>query len=257
MNIKRDSFLDRLNQNRSLKRWSKAAELAERTPLGRLRKLREDAQQLRREIERVLHIADARLTLPLIGSDAIRRPLGSDWAWRPELWRGPVVPIGHAGLESRSKLGAEVTVFHDCAKSELTVRQVRNQRETDLAPFGLRMDVFRFDGSFLSIVIDLPAEALQGLRLTHLIRLDCLVEVEKPLEIFARLNVQHGPNSEQLVRELQMRQSDVWVEFDLAYTRMNEKRVEKAWIDLIFEGPEMNQITLRDLTFSRRPRAEL
>ena len=47
------------------------------------------------------------------------------------------------------------------------------------------------------------------------------------------------------------------VEFDLAYSKLNEKRVEKAWIDLIFEGPEMNQITLRDLTFSRRPRAAL
>jgi hypothetical protein len=38
---------------------------------------------------------------------------------------------------------------------------------------------------------------------------------------------------------------------------MNEKRVERIWLDLIFEGPEMNQVTLRDLTFSRRPRAEL
>ena len=29
------------------------------------------------------------------------------------------------------------------------------------------------------------------------------------------------------------------------------------WVDLIFEGPEMNQIILRDVTFSRRPRAEV
>ena len=47
------------------------------------------------------------------------------------------------------------------------------------------------------------------------------------------------------------------VEFDLTYTKINEKRVEKLWIDLIFEGPEMNQIILRDVTVSRRPRAEL
>ena len=47
------------------------------------------------------------------------------------------------------------------------------------------------------------------------------------------------------------------VEFDLAYSNMNERRVEAAWIDLIFEGPEMNQIVLRDLTFSRRPRAQI
>jgi hypothetical protein len=47
------------------------------------------------------------------------------------------------------------------------------------------------------------------------------------------------------------------VEFDLAYTKMNEKRVDAVWLDLIFEGPEMNQVTIRDLTFSRYPRAEL
>jgi hypothetical protein len=43
----------------------------------------------------------------------------------------------------------------------------------------------------------------------------------------------------------------------LAYSIINEKRVEKAWIDLIFEGPEMNQVILRDLTFTRRPRAAM
>ena len=36
-----------------------------------------------------------------------------------------------------------------------------------------------------------------------------------------------------------------------------EKRVEKLWIDLIFERPEMNEVILRDVTLSRRPRAEL
>ena len=91
----------------------------------------------------------------------------------------------------------------------------------------------------------------------HLIRLETLIEMEKPIEIFARLNIQHGPNVEQLVRELPLHQDEVVVEFDLAYTNLNEKRVEKLWLDLIFEGPENNQIIVRDLTFSRRPRAEL
>ena len=84
-----------------------------------------------------------------------------------------------------------------------------------------------------------------------------IVETEKPLEIFARLNVRHGPNSEQIVRELPLDQKEVRVEFDLAYSNLNEKRVEKAWIDLIFEGAEMNEIIIRDLTFSRRPRAQI
>ena len=91
----------------------------------------------------------------------------------------------------------------------------------------------------------------------HLLGMNTIVEMEKPLEIFARLNVRHGPNTEQIVRELPLNEEDVTVEFDLAYSKLNEKRVERAWIDLIFEGPEMNQVTLRDVTFSRRPRAAL
>lgn len=91
----------------------------------------------------------------------------------------------------------------------------------------------------------------------HLLRMEVIVEVEKPLEIFARLNVRHGPNTEQIVREQPLSDDKIMVEFDLAYTKLNEKRVEAMWIDLIFEGPEMNQVMLRDLTFSRNPRAEL
>mgnify|MGYP006289767839 CR=1 FL=1 len=47
------------------------------------------------------------------------------------------------------------------------------------------------------------------------------------------------------------------VEFDLAYSRLNERRVERLWLDLIFERPAMNRIVLQDLAMSRRPRADL
>ena len=154
-------------------------------------------------------------------------------------------------------LGHEATLFHDCARSELTLRQLRNLREADLAPYGVRMDVFKFDGSFLSLVIDMPKASIAGLKKDHVIRIDTIVEVEKPIEIFARLNIKHGPNTEQFVRELPLYEENVMVEFDLAYSNLNEKRVEKAWLDIIFEGPEMNQVTLRDLTFSRRLRAAI
>jgi hypothetical protein len=54
-----------------------------------------------------------------------------------------------------------------------------------------------------------------------------------------------------------VQQHDAAVEFDLAYANLNERRIDKVWVDLILENPEMNQITFRDLTFSRRPRAEM
>lgn len=250
-------LIDILFHRQVLRGWGRALERARTEDLYDLRKTRSRARQLRRRIDKVLHVADARLTLPLIGSNAIEKPLHSDWIWRPELWRGPLDVPGIAAAASKAQLGDEVRVYHDCTISELTVRQVRNQREHDLAPFGLRMDVFHFDGSFLSLVIDLPPGAVDGLKRRHLVRMNAVLDMEQRLEIFARLNIKHGPNSEQLVRELQIIDGQAMVEFDLAYSNLNEKRIERAWVDLIFEGPQLNQIVLRDVTFSRRPRAEI
>lgn len=246
-----------LLHRRVLTRWSQAARQAESADLSDLRRQRSNARMLRQSLDQLIQVADSRLALPRIGSTAFSRPTGTDWSWRPMLWRGPLGIKGLAGVESQTRIGDEVTVFHDCRVSELTLRQLRNDREDDLAAFGLRLDVFRFDGSFLSVVIDLPSEACAGLRKRHLVRVDMTVELEKPIEIFARLNVRHGPNVEQIVRELPPGSRSGHVEFDLAYSKLNEKRVDKIWLDLIFEGPEMNQITLRDLTLARYPRAEL
>jgi hypothetical protein len=251
-----DRLIDKLVHRSVLRRWRRLADSAGGFDLDRLRRYRSQALSLRRHLDRVIHLADHRLALPVIGSNAIHTPMGTDWAWRPMLWKGPIPVTGAASVLSKAMICEGATVFHDCRSSELTIRQIRNTREADLAPFGVRMDVFRFDGSFLSIALDLPPEAVEGVRHTHLFRLDAIVELEKPLEIFARLNIKHGPNVEQLVRELPLNDDEVMVEFDLAYTKMNEKRVERIWVDLIFEGPEMNQVTLRDVTFSRRPRAE-
>ena len=251
------SLIDGVFHRRVLRRWGRAARMADAQSYESLRTLRERAREIRRHLDRVIHVAEGRLTLPAVGSNAIVKPLYTDWAYRPELWRGPISPPGMVAVESKTEYGHEVKVFHDCNITELTLRQVRNARESDLAPFGLRMDVFRFDGSFLSLVVELPDSAVDGLERRHLIRLTVVVEVEKPLEIFARLNVKHGPNVEQIVRELPLGEDEVMVEFDLAYTKMNEKRLERIWLDLIFEGAEMNQIVLRDVTLTRRPRAEM
>ncbi|MFA5538869.1 MAG: DUF6478 family protein [Gemmobacter sp.] len=250
-------LIDRMVHTRALRRWRRAADRIGGLDLDSLRELRGEARALRRQLDRVLHEAEGRLALPVMGSNAMHPPPGADWSWRPGLWRGPVPRQGRAGVVSNTDLGEGAVIFHDCRESEITARQMRNNRERDLAPFGLRLDVFHFDGSFLSIVLDLPEDAVRGLRKRHLIRLDMVVETEKPLEIFARLNVRHGPNEEQIVREMPLDAEEVTAEFDLAYSRINEKRVERAWVDLIFEGPELNQILLRDVTLSRRPRADL
>ncbi len=250
------SILQRVYQAGLARYWARNARRAAQADLATLRTQRRGARMLRQHLDTLISVAESRLALPMIGSNAFPKPHGTDWAWRPALWREPLAHKGRAAVQNKEMLGDEVTLFHDCRISELTLRQLRNTRDRDLAPFGLRMDVFRFDGSFLSLVVDLPPDSVEGLRRNHVVRVDSIVEMEKPLEIFARLNIRHGPNTEQIVRELPLQEEEIRVEFDLAYSNLNEKRVEQMWLDLIFEGPEMNQVILRDLTFSRRPRAE-
>lgn len=242
---------------RFTRRWSAKADRAPQTELSVLRKQAGQARALRRHLDKLIYTAEDRLALPRIGSNKFSRPHNTDWSWRPQLWRAPLTKSGLSSVQSKATMGDEVTIFHDCSLSELGIRQIRNLEENHLAPYGLRLEVYRFDGSFLSLVLDLQDDCVDGMKRTHVLRVDAVIEMEKPIEIFARLNIRHGPNTEQMVQELPLNTSEVRAEFDLAYSNLNEKRVEKAWIDLIFEGPEMNQIMLRDLTFSRRPRAQL
>lgn len=250
-------LIERRLNRAALARWQRALSAAETADLDTLRDMSAQARGLRRVLEKIRFIAEERLALPLIGSNAMQLPLYTDWSHRPEIWRGPITPRGGAAVATKTGIGAEATIFHDCSVSELTYRQTRNISETDLSPFALNLDVLRFDGSFLALSIDLPEGALNGLSKRHLIRLDCTVDTEYPIEIFARLNIKHGPNNDEIVRELPLDSDSVFVEFDLAYTEMDEARVEKLWMDLIFEGPQMNQILLRDVTLSRRPRAQM
>lgn len=246
-----------LRQRRALAWWRRRARAAEGAPLAVLRHDLADAEALRGVLDDYRAAAGMRLARPQIGSDNFPRPAGTDWSWRPPAWRAPLAERGRAGIDSQTRLADEISIFHDCRESALAFHQTRNRSEGDLAPFALRLDVLHFDGSFLSLALDLPEDACKGLQKRHIIRAELDVTCERPIEIFARLNVRHGPNVEQIVHEITDPSGRAIVEFDLAYTKLNEKRVEGAWLDLIFDQPAMNEIVLRDLTVSRYPRAEL
>lgn len=250
-------MIEGLRQRRVFARWRQRLRRAGSVPLSIVRAEMAEAEALRAVLDDYRAIAGMRLVRSHIGLDTFSLPAGTDWVWRPRSWCAPLAVPGLAGVASQARLGDEVTVFHDCRDSALTIRQQRNRGDDDLAPFALRLDVLHFDGSFLSLVLDLPEAASIGLQKRHLLRLEIDIACERPIEIFARLNVRHGPNVEQIVRELPAPSGRVVVEFDLAYTKLNEKRVERAWLDLIFDQPAMNEITVRDLVVARSPRAEI
>lgn len=244
-----------LFQARFLRHWQQQAKGLETASLAELRDKRQSAARLRQHLDKVIRVADERLFHHSVAANAFPKPVGTEWAWRPALWRQKLPTPGESSVSNQTRIGEEGTLFHDCSFSELTLRQIRNTRDEDLAAFGLQMDVFKFDGSFLSLAIDLPKDAIEGLTKSHLLRVDAMLESESPLELFFRLNIKHGPNMEQIVRELPQDEKRPFVEFDMAYTQLNEKRIESGWLDVIFDKPDMNQITLRDLTFARYRRA--
>lgn len=249
-------LLDDWHLRRVQERWVGLRETAAGLEAYELRALRGEARTLRRRIDRVIHAADQRLALPPLSSGLPRAPLGTDWAWRPDAWRGPLPAPGCLAGDKRTQISDDLALYHDCPLGEIALRQVRNSADADRAPFGLAIEIFGFQGSFLSLATNLPADAVNGLKARHLIRLDAVIDSERPLKAFARLNVKHGPNVAQLVQELPRDNRARLVEFDLAYAGIDESRIERAWLDLIFNEATMTRITLRDVVLSRRPRAE-
>ncbi len=250
-------LLDRYIHRKVIARWRQAAQDAPDATPSNLRKQRDEARRLRAHLDKLIHEADGRLMRPLIGSTQFPKPLGTDWCWRPDLWRTPLPRSGVASAPRKAVMDSHVTLFHDCTLSEIGLRQTRNARDKDLAAFGLGIEVFGFNGSFLSLTVDLPVEVTQGLTKQHLIRTDIHTETERPLNILARLNIQHGPNTDQVLRALDQTNTTNVVDFDLAHLPLNERRIDKVWMDLILESPRMNRVTLRDLTFCRHYRADL
>ncbi|MEL6102390.1 MAG: DUF6478 family protein [Pseudomonadota bacterium] len=250
-----NSFLDKALRHHSAKVWSRIAGKAASLDPNAQRELRTDARAMLGQLNTLLSSLDERHRIR--GLAKLPEPHNADLSWRPEVWRGTLTTRGLSSVSPNTQFGRDLTVFHDCPLSEITLRQVNSSKPEDTAPYGLRMDVFRFGGSFLSLALSLPPDAVENLSKSHLFRMAVTIDLERPLEIFARLNVRHGPNTEQIVQELAMTGGELSAEFDLAYSKLNESRVENAWIDLIFEGPEMNQITVRDLAVWRSPRAEV
>lgn len=257
MSHDRIGFLGRFAPAQAVTRWTRAMKSPASLTTRDLSSMRGEMVSLRDNLDRMVGTAETELLARVGVADGITRPDQCDWAERSAPWRQKIHPRGHVDFASPLPIGGGVTLFHDADQADLCLRQ-------DPAPpgivgpvFGLVLEVYRFDGSFLSLVQDLPEAAVRGMTLGHVFTVQLRLSREQPLEIYARLNVQHGPNLEQIVRQFHIEHDSGVAEFDLAYTTINEKRVEKAWLDLILEGPEMNRIALWDMVILRAPRADI
>lgn len=257
MSHERIGFLGKFGPTRNVDRWSRAMKSPATLTTRDLATMHGDMLTLRDSLDRMAATAESELLARVGAADGIQRPDQCDWAERSAPWRQKIQPRGHVDFGSPLPVGGGVTLFHDATQADVSLRQDPSPASIVGAVFGLVLEVYRFDGSFLSLVQDLPEAAIRGLTLNHYFTVQLRISREQPLEVYARLNVQHGPNVEQMVRQFNIETDRGVAEFDLAYTSINEKRVEKAWLDLIFERPEMNRIALWDMVMMRAPRADI
>jgi len=172
MAIRPGKWFERKTRERAARQWTALAGRVERLHPARLSRLRDEARELRGSLDRFLIGADRHASRSRAALDALHLPGGTDWRWRPGFMAGQVSPRGLAGPESGDRLGEGAAVWHDCPESALILQQLANDGATDLSPFGMRLEVFGFAGSFLSLSIDLPESALQGLTRSHILRLE-------------------------------------------------------------------------------------
>lgn len=255
------SWLSRRIRARAARQWQRLLEKAQRRSGAVSEDMRDEARDLQQILTRYLHTSEIK---SLSGHDSLSRmelPAGTDWRWRPEILRARhATPALVAPLSGRW-LSDEVALFHDCPQRALILRQLRNRRATDLSDYALSLEVMGFEGSFLSFSLGLPSGAIEGLGAHHILRLESTLQAERAITVYARLNIQQGPNTEKILRQMgdpiEGFNCNRVIEFDLGYADMSQRSVEKAWVDVIFEAPSMNAVTLRDVIMSRHARAQI
>ena len=224
--------------------------------------MRDEARALRQHLSLLLMAPRAAPASAALQSRQF--PPGSDWFWRPAILDRPIHPPALVAPVSGQQLAPDVALWHDCPHRALILRQQPNRGATDLAGYGLRLEVMGFAGSYLSLSLDLPAQARENLSQHHVLRLETMLQAERPASLYARLNIAQGVNTETILRGL----GDPLdgnggagtgaraVEFDLGYADLQRRPVDKLWLDLIVEAPHMNALLLSDLIMSRHCRAE-
>lgn len=212
---------------------------------------RKDARKLRRildEIERSGVIPTGEEIDPRMGL-----PSSTIWVERPRPWVTPISSLGVDPVQSGTRLSQETTLYHDAEQPDIFVKQSTRSRNN---PYEVSLDVLDFDGGYASLAIGLPQAQIDDIQRSDLIRLDIAYSSDKPINALARANVKIGPNVEVITREIDRTRAKPMVEFDLFYVELDAQKITDVWIDVIFERPAMNVITVHDLRLSRRPRAK-
>ena len=247
------SFLDRIRSRRSLGYITGLRNAAARADLPRLRDMEAEVRRFRSKAVQAERTVQSRLAAASPARPAPGLPVRTEWSFRPSPWSVRQPELLAIGANDGTQLAEGVTLHHDCPLAEVTARQTTATGEAQA--YDVALDVLGFEGSYLSLAIAFPGAALPGLTKDTLFRVDLDFLADRNSEIYTRLNLSHGPNTERIVRGVEA--GTKFVDFDLFYADLEPAEVSGVWLDIIMQDPEMNRLLLRDVVLSRRPRANV
>ncbi len=176
-------------------------------------------------------------------------PPKTQWGYTPKLWEHNLDTGISGNILTGTELAPRVTLHHDGDDNDISIN-------AGAAEGSMSFDIRKFPGSFLSVAFGFPEEDAKAVRRNNLIRIAVDSEAAEPFQAYARLNLRHGPNNEQIVRMLDIGH-DGFAEFDIFYTEFEPNRASDAWVDLIINEPEGKNFTINQVVILRRVRATL
>jgi len=216
-----------------------------------------------RQVARLLAAdhAEAARAYAAAGSDP-PRPLHADRVWRPAPWCAPVRGLDGAAPSPGAEVAADTRLFHDLPDEARPGARLRVAATADgPGPAGLMLEWRGFGARFLSLAIDLPAAACDGLGADHLIVAHLVLGLPPGVPANLRLNVVSGPNV--VARAVRLRPPSgpgggalvaVFDMIDVAPPR----GVDRMWCDLVLSHlPDAGTVRIADLSMARRPRARV
>ena len=177
-------------------------------------------------------------------------PPKTQWGYTPALWEHSLGQETSGNVLTGTEIAPRVNLHHDAEQTDIAIRG-------NGAEGGLSFSITKFSGSFLSLAFGFPVDVAKAIRRHDLIRIAVTSEAAEPFKAYARLNLRHGPNNEQIVRMIDIGHGDSFAEFDIFYSEFEPNRSSDAWIDLIFNNPEGLAFTLSQAVILRRVRATL
>lgn len=172
------------------------------------------------------------------------------WQVKPRVFAAALSQPGVSEPVSGNPIGDDLTLFHDAEHPLMRWSQILGAR----GKAGLRLTIYRFDGSFISLAASIPDPFSRKLRSGHQISVDFTAKASRPIALDLRLNLEIAGRREEMTAHRILTDCAHSVTFDLRHHEITVEDRVKAWCDLMLRNPGMVEVDLSCLSITLHAR---